>query len=169
MSLDPVAVALKFGFLVVLYLFLLWVARSALRDLRRTGGAGSEPDGPVHHDYGDATAMHQAGTALDPSPAGDAWSARLVVRSAPGLRGGEGFEVGDGLLLGRGTAADVPLQDSYSSSRHARLISQGDAVVLEDLGSTNGTYLNGDPLTGPQPLHDGDRIRIGDSEFSFQR
>jgi pSer/pThr/pTyr-binding forkhead associated (FHA) protein len=39
--------------------------------------------------------------------------------------------------------------------------------VIEDLGSTNGTYLNGSPLSGPQPLHPGDRIRIGDSEFSF--
>ncbi len=42
-------------------------------------------------------------------------------------------------------------------------------MVLEDLGSTNGTYLNGEPLRGPQPLHAGDRIRIGDSEFSFER
>ena len=40
-------------------------------------------------------------------------------------------------------------------------------VVIEDLGSTNGTYLNEEPLSGPQPLHDGDRIRIGDSEFSY--
>jgi pSer/pThr/pTyr-binding forkhead associated (FHA) protein len=39
--------------------------------------------------------------------------------------------------------------------------------VIEDLGSTNGTYLNDSPLSGPQPLHDGDRIRIGDSEFQY--
>jgi pSer/pThr/pTyr-binding forkhead associated (FHA) protein len=42
-------------------------------------------------------------------------------------------------------------------------------MVLEDLGSTNGTYLNGEPLRGPQPLHAGDTIRIGDSEFTFER
>jgi pSer/pThr/pTyr-binding forkhead associated (FHA) protein len=41
--------------------------------------------------------------------------------------------------------------------------------VLEDLGSTNGTYLNGEPLSGPQPLHVGAKIRIGDSEFTFER
>jgi pSer/pThr/pTyr-binding forkhead associated (FHA) protein len=40
-------------------------------------------------------------------------------------------------------------------------------VVIEDLGSTNGTYLNEQPLNGPQPLHPGDRIRIGDCEFSY--
>ena len=39
--------------------------------------------------------------------------------------------------------------------------------MIEDLGSTNGTYLNEEPLRGPQPLHHGDRIRIGDSEFSY--
>ena len=39
--------------------------------------------------------------------------------------------------------------------------------MIEDLGSTNGTYLNDQPLTGPQPLHEGDQIRIGDSEFSY--
>jgi pSer/pThr/pTyr-binding forkhead associated (FHA) protein len=40
-------------------------------------------------------------------------------------------------------------------------------MVLEDLGSTNGTYLNDEPLTGPRPLHEGDQIRIGDCEFTF--
>ena len=45
----------------------------------------------------------------------------------------------------------------------------GDVIVLEDLGSTNGTYLNEEPLRGPQPLHPGDRIRIGDSSFMFER
>jgi pSer/pThr/pTyr-binding forkhead associated (FHA) protein len=72
-------------------------------------------------------------------------------------------------VLGRGADADIQLRDQFSSTRHARLVPQGDVVVLEDLGSTNGTYLNGEPLSGPQPLHDGDRIRIGDSEFTFER
>ena len=61
------------------------------------------------------------------------------------------------------------LEDAFASTRHARLIPQGDVIVLEDLGSTNGTYLNGEPLRGAQPLHEGDRIRIGDSEFTFER
>ena len=61
------------------------------------------------------------------------------------------------------------LEDSFASSRHARLVPRGDVIVLEDLGSTNGTYLNDEPLRGPQPLHPGDRIRIGDSDFTFER
>ncbi len=161
-ELDPIAVALKFGFIAVLYLFLLWVSRSALRDLRRTTTTDREAHAP---EYEDATAMHRAGDAMEPHGG----APRLRVKSAPGLRAGAAYDLGGGALLGRGTEADIVLEDTFSSSRHARLTPQGDAVVLEDLGSTNGTYLNDEPLGGPQPLHDGDRIRIGDSEFTFER
>jgi len=158
-DLDPVAVALKFGFIAVLYLFLLWVARSALRDLRRTNGDDVAPS------YDEATGMHAAGVALD-APTG---MPKLRVESAPGLRSGSVYDLTNGATLGRGAQADIVIEDTFSSSRHARLAPHGDSVVVEDLGSTNGTYLNGEPLTGPQPLHDGDRIRIGDSEFTFER
>jgi hypothetical protein len=161
-ELDPVAVALKFGFIAVLYLFLLWVSRSALRDLRRTSGDESDAR---DHLPDDGTAMHRAGSVLD-APGG---MPRLRVETAPGLRAGAVYDLSNGALLGRGADADIVLEDSFSSSRHARLIPQGDAVVVEDLGSTNGTYLNDEPLSGPQPLHEGDRIRIGDSEFTFER
>ena len=167
MELDPLAVALKFGFLAILYLFLLWVARSALRDLRRTGAEPDNAGAPVDYGYDQGTAMHEAGAALD-GPGGGGMP-KLRVNIAPGLRGGAAYDLTNGALLGRGSEADIVLEDSFSSSRHARLYPQGDVVVLEDLGSTNGTYLNGEPLTGPQPLHDGDRIRIGDSEFTFER
>ena len=159
MELDPVAVGLKFGFLAVLYLFLLWVARSALKDLR--GGHQEAYAGPGA-DYDDATGYHAA-----PVPAGSV--PKLRVQTAPGLKTGSAYDLSDGALLGRGEQADIQLEDGFASSRHARLIPQGDVMVLEDLGSTNGTYLNGEPLRGPQPLHVGDRIRIGDSEFSYER
>jgi hypothetical protein len=161
-QLDPVAVALKFGFIAVLYLFLLWVARSALRDLRRTTGGAAAPD------YEEATGMHPAGRALE-HPGSSGGIPRLRIGSAPGLRSGAAYDLSQGALLGRGGEADIVLQDQFSSTRHARLVPHGDAIVLEDLGSTNGTYLNGEPVSGPQPLHDGDAIRIGDSEFTFER
>src|SRR6201999_222706 len=162
MELDPVAVGLKFGFLAVLYLFLFWVARSALRDLRR----GTEDDyvGPSA-DYEDATGMHSASEGLGR----EGGAPRLRVHTAAGLKAGSAYDLSDGALLGRGEHADIQLEDGFASSRHARLGPPGGVMVLEDLGSTNGTYLNGEPLRGPQPLHAGDRIRIGDSEFSFER
>jgi hypothetical protein len=162
MALDPVAVALKFGFLAVLYLFLLWMARSALKDLRH----GRRDELPAQ-DYEDATGMHTAGAGLGGD--GAHGTPKLRVQSAAGLRAGSAYDLSDGALLGRGDAADIQLEDSFASTSHARLSPQGDVMVLEDLGSTNGTYLNDEPLRGPQPLHAGDRIRIGDSEFTFER
>jgi hypothetical protein len=160
--LDPVAVALKFGFLAVLYLFLLWTMRSAWRDLRRNAEAASAP-APGRDD---ATGFHVASQGLD---GGGGGAPILRVATAAGLESGAAYDLSDGALLGRGDQADIVLEDSFASSRHARLVPHGDVMVLEDLGSTNGTYLNGEPLRGPQPLHVGDRIRIGDSEFTFER
>ena len=157
--LDPVAVALKFGFLAVLYLFLLWMARSALKDLRRTAGGEAAPA----QDY-DATGMHTAGPARR-----EGGAPKLRVGSGAGLRAGAAYDLSEGALLGRGEQADIVLEDSFASSQHARLVPHGDVIVLEDLGSTNGTYLNDEPLRGPQPLHPGDRIRIGDTAFTFER
>ena len=160
--LDPVAVALKFGFLAVLYLFLLWMARSALKDLRRSADDGIEPRPGAA--YADATGLHAAAgnAAVSGTP-------KLRVGSGAGLRIGAAYDLSEGAVLGRGDQADIVLEDSFASSRHARLVPHGDVIVLEDLGSTNGTYLNDEPLRGPQPLHPGDRIRIGDSAFTFER
>jgi hypothetical protein len=163
MELEPISVALKFGFLAVLYLFLIWVARSALKDLRR--GTEAVHAGPTaDYDEG-ATGMYSASTPM----ARDIGRPKLRVNVAAGLVSGSAYDLTEGALLGRGDQADIRLEDGFSSSAHARLTPQGDVMVLEDLGSTNGTYLNGEPLRGPQPLHAGDKIRIGDSEFSFER
>src|SRR6202161_4451454 len=72
------------------------------------------------------------------------------------------------IVLGRGDRAEIRLEDPFASSRHARIYGQGTIVVIEDLGSTNGTYLNEELLHTPRPLHPGDRVRIGDSEFAFE-
>jgi predicted component of type VI protein secretion system len=163
-SLDPVSVALKFGFVAVLYLFLLWVARSARRDLRRAPGQGVVA-APVASDP-DATGMYSASTL---GPAGVALRApRLVVERAPGHEPGMIYDLDGDLVMGRGDRAEIRLEDPFASSRHARIYEQGNTVVVEDLGSTNGTYLNEELLQTPRPLHPGDRVRIGDSEFAFE-
>ena len=160
--LEPVSVGLKFGFLAVLYLFLLWVARSALKDLRRgrrrSRGCRSDaaPD--------DATGMYAAADGL--GGVEDEFEPRLLVEHAAGHESGIAYDLMGGATLGRGDV-EIQLDDPFASSRHARITRQGHVVVIEDLGSTNGTYLNEEPLAGPQPLHPGDRIRIGDSEFSY--
>jgi hypothetical protein len=153
-NLAPISVVLKFGFLAVLYAFLVWVSRSAMRDLRG-GRAVAAPEG--------ATGLHSAS-----APARSAQGARLVVERAPGHSPGMIYDIGQGAVLGRGDVAEIRLDDPFASSRHAQLILQAGVVVLEDLGSTNGTYLNEELLQGPAPLHRGDRVRIGDSEFTYE-
>lgn len=167
-TLAPVSVALKFGFLAVLYLFLLWVVRSALRDLR--GGGRASAQGTPWEANGtpppDATGLHTASTLGPAALAGRA--PRLVVERAPGHESGMIYDLDEDLVLGRGEGAEIRLEDPFASSRHARVYEQAGIVVLEDLGSTNGTYLNEELLDGPRPLHPGDRVRIGDSEMTFE-
>ena len=173
-TLEPASVALKLAFLAVLYLFLLWVVRSAWKDLRGTRGvdAGAPPGGVVHAaaapPEADATGMHRAGEPLLAGRPGSAehGEPRLVIERAAGHPDGIAYSLEHGATLGRGDV-EVRLEDPFASTRHARIEHQGSVIVLEDLGSTNGTYLNEEPLTGPQPLHHGDRIRIGDSVMTY--
>jgi hypothetical protein len=164
-GLDPASVALKFGFLAVLYLFLLWVARSARRDLSGVSAPQRESfaaDAPPP----DATGMYSASALGTVDYAGRA--PRLVVERAPGHESGMIYDLDGDLVLGRGDHAEIRLEDPFASARHARIYEQGNSVIVEDLGSTNGTYLNEELLQTPRPLHPGDRVRIGDSEFAFE-
>jgi hypothetical protein len=165
--LQPASFALKFGFLAVLYLFLVWVAWGVLRDVRR----GRRPEEIEHEGYApspasDATSMYAASVARENGV--DPGEPQLRVERAPGHEPGMAYDLMGAVTLGRGDV-EIQLDDPFASSRHARITRQGHVLVIEDLGSTNGTYLNDEPLNGPQPLHPGDRIRIGDSEFSYHQ
>ena len=138
----------------------MWVAWSALRDLRRGRGSAAVPQSaPVDQ----PTGMYDPAAEVNGS--GD-FEPRLLVEHAVGHESGVAYDLMHGATLGRGDV-EIQLEDPFASSRHARISREGHTVVIEDLGSTNGTYLNDQPLSGPQPLHDGDRIRIGDSEFAY--
>jgi hypothetical protein len=151
---DPVSVALKFGFLAVLYLFVLVIARSAFKDLRRT--VSPAPD---------ATGFHAA-PGFGESPRGaDAW---LVVERGGGLERDHRFDLIGGLSVGRSKDADVQIEDRYASGLHARVFSRGGRFYAEDMNSTNGTLLNGATLQGEAELIDGDTVQIGDTVFRFE-
>ena len=153
MDSEPIAVALKFGFLIVLYLFLLWVARSALREVRTTAMPAPE-----------ATGFHPVG----PGGREPGTDASLVVLKGGGLEPGERFDLFGGLTIGRSTEADVRIEDRFASGIHSRLFSRSGGYYVEDMGSTNGTYLNGARLDGESVLGDLDEVRIGDTEFRFE-
>ena len=153
MDYDPISVALKFGFLAVLYLFLLWIARSALKDLR--GTVAPAPD---------ATGFHPA-PAFAEAAGGDSW---LVVLRGGGLEEGDRFDLIGGLSIGRSQEADLRIEDRYASGLHARIFPREGRAYVEDMSSTNGTLLNDAELRGEAELIDGDVVRIGDTEFRFE-
>jgi len=151
---DPISVALKFGFIAVLYLFVLVIARSALKDLRRT--VAPAPD---------ATGFHAAPAYSEAPRGADGW---LVVERGGGLERDQRFDLIGGLSVGRSKEADVRIEDRYASGIHARVFSREGRFYVEDMNSTNGTLLNGATLHGEAELIDGDTVQIGDTIFRLE-
>jgi pSer/pThr/pTyr-binding forkhead associated (FHA) protein len=148
---DPVAVLLKLAFIGVLYLFLLWVARSALKDLARPSSSARLP-------------ADQHASAQDLVR-----QSVLIVEDGGGLRAGAAFQVNGGVTIGRSPQTDIQIDDPFASGRHARIYERGGLFYVEDMGSTNGTYLNGEKLGSQELLRAEDRIRIGDTEFRYDQ
>jgi hypothetical protein len=159
---DPVALLLKFGFLAVLYLFLFWVARSALRDLARNESDDARPEAagglPEDRERRRAPGVDLR-DGIDP---------RLVVIAAMGFDPQTELTIGDSATLGRSQSADIKVDDPFASSAHARIFPRGQFMYIEDMGSTNGTYLNGRQLRQPERLKVSDSVRIGDTEYRYQ-
>jgi hypothetical protein len=162
---DPVAVALKFGFLAVLFLFILWVARSSMRDLTEHDDA-SVMMGPEDGDGTGAVALPRRERRGPDLSAGV--EPRLEVVAAMGLDPGTAFEIGDSATMGRADGSDIPVDDPFASSVHARIFPRGQFMYVEDMGSTNGTYLNGRRLRAAERLKVGDTVRIGETEYRYQ-
>jgi hypothetical protein len=154
MNVEPVLLALKAAFLVLLYLFIWRVIRSAARDMR------AAPQESFILAPSQLAAEH-------PSPSGG----KLVVEESKALKRGRAFVAGPvPLTIGRADDNTVALAgDEFASAHHARVESQRDGVWVLDLGSTNGTFVNGTRLDGRRLLREGDVVQIGDTELRFER
>jgi hypothetical protein len=154
-AVDELLLVLKIAFLVLLYLFIWRIVRTGSRDLRLPQEsfilAPSAPAG-VH--------------ASRPGPV----TGRLVVVKSADLQDGEGFELNSAqLTIGRGNQNDIPIAtDEYASARHARFEPRQDGVWVQDLGSTNGTFLNGTRLDRPRRLAQGDVVRVGETDLRYE-
>ena len=146
---------LKIAFLVLLYLFIWRIVRSAARDLRL-------PQESM------ILRPHQVAGLLPQPPAAEL--GRLVVASSPALEEGEVFPLDSSpLSIGRGAGNDVSISDDqYASGRHARFEPRRDGVYVEDVGSTNGTFVNGIRLTRERRLTPGDVVRIGETDLRYE-
>jgi hypothetical protein len=152
---ETTLLALKIAFIVLLYLFIWRIVRSAARDLRL-------PQESM------ILSPQQAAGLVPKPPAGEL--GRLVVLSSPALEEGDVYTVDSSpLTVGRGANNDVAISgDEYASTRHARFEPRRDGIWIEDIGSTNGTFVNGIRLTRERRLTPGDVVRIGETDLRFE-
>jgi len=154
---EGVLLLLKIGFLGLLYLFIWRIVRTASKDLRLP--QESFILGPQQ------AAAAGLGNRNPPS------MGRLVVVNSPALEEQSEYALdSSGITIGRGSQNTVALDDDeFASASHARVEPRQDGVWLEDAGSTNGTYLNGVKLSRPRKLTPGDLVRVGETDFRFDR
>jgi FHA domain len=155
-AVDTALLILKIAFLVVLYLFIWRIVRTASRDLRL-------PQESII-----LAPSREAGLATQPPPLR---MGRLVVVKSPELEEGADFDLNSAqMTIGRGRQNDISLvHDDYASARHARVEPRQDGVWVQDLGSTNGTYLNGTRLERPRRLTHGDIVRVGETDLRYEQ
>ena len=154
-AIDEVLLVLKIAFLVLLYVFIWRIVRSASRDIRA-------PQESFVHAPGRAPAA-----AAAPEPAA---SPRLVVVRSPTLPPGKQHALDSAsLTVGRSPDNDIELQgDGFASARHARFEPRRDGVWLADMGSTNGTFVNGARIAEARRLRNGDIVRVGETDLRFE-
>jgi FHA domain len=155
LAVETVLLFLKIAFLVLLYLFIWRIVRTASKDLR----------------------VPQESFILAPSAAGadrrqepGVNGGRLVVVKSPALDEGTEHTVNSApVTIGRSSQNDVALaEDEFASAKHARIEPRRDGVWVEDIGSTNGTYLNGIRLARARKLAAGDVVRVGETELRYE-
>jgi pSer/pThr/pTyr-binding forkhead associated (FHA) protein len=153
-----VLLVLKIAFLVLLYLFVVRVIRTAGRD-RQAPSQDSmilTPEAAAAAGLGRGAAQRR--------------SVRLVVQRSPSLEEGGAFPLNSApVTVGRGGQNDLVLEgDEFASARHARIEVRGDGVWVQDLESTNGTYINGSRVVGAQRVDAGDVLRVGETDLRVE-
>ena len=170
---DPVLTLLKYVFLAILYLFFLRVLRAVWIELR-------EPKpGPLPDVAGGATAPPLANPGTGGAVAGNSGGAntvphrvgpeKLVVLEPAELQGVE-FPLADEMTVGRAAGCGVALpDDTFVSQLHARVFRREGEFYVEDLGSTNGTYLNGKKVSAASVMRKGDRVQVGRTSLELRK
>jgi hypothetical protein len=155
LELQVPLLAAKALLLLLLFAFIYAVVRRGVGDLRQV--PDDEPFEPGREGRG----------AYVPRPSGES---ELVVEDSEVLAPETRFPIRDGATsVGRSSASDIVLKgDDYASGRHARLTRHGGLLYVEDMGSTNGTFVNGRKTVGATPLRHGDTVRVGSTTFRYE-
>jgi len=151
---EAVLLGLKIGFLVLLYLFIWRIVRTVARDVR------------LPQESFVLAPQQAAAAGLGPR----ARNGVLVVLSSPALKVDSERTLDSApVTIGRSTDNDMALgDDEFASARHARVEPRRDGVWVEDVGSTNGTFVNGIKVERPRKLAPGDIIRVGETDLRFE-
>lgn len=181
---NMVLLAGKILFLLFLYLFVYWVIRASTRDMRisiahaQSGISAVQPQsgppgaarmtaGPPVVSGVTVPVGEVAGAAAGRSTGGT-WA--LVVEQSPHAGEGWAFVIplGARMIAGRADDVDIHLPDTFVSSHHVRVEARSDGLLVIDLGSTNGTFVNDEEIAGPVVAGLGDRVAVGDSVFRVE-
>ena len=181
---DIVLLVLKIGILVLLYLFIWQVVKTAVQSVRGGGGGAAAPAAApdVALPPGDRLApvftpaereQRREEREVERTVAGEKMdfsahiNPRLIVEESPIIPPGVIFPPDGWITVGRAATSDVVLDEQYVSSTHARLVPRGQFYYVEDLGSTNGTFVNEKQVTEAQLRLDS-RLRIGETTFRYE-
>ncbi len=168
---------LRLGFLVLLWAFVFAIVYALRTDLfgqrarRLPAPAAPFPAAPVKASAAPAAAAApktEATAHRAPPHAGAKTAKRLVITSGPR----EGVEIdlpAEQLTIGRSSESGLVIRDDYTSTHHARLMLWDDQWVIQDLDSTNGTFLDGSRVTVPVPVPLGTPVTIGTTSFELRR
>lgn len=190
--LEPVLLGFKILFLILLYLFIYRIVRGVARDLSASVAAGpaamppgtAAPRPPRRPQAVSAPpsrpappAGAPAGKAATPAAAGKTGefeylvsrlNPRLVVQHSKVVDSGKVFKLKGGATIGRAPGSDIVLPDDYVSQTHARIFARKQFLYIEDLGSTNGTFIDGRRVEGEQQIRPGQEIVLGDTIFRYE-
>ncbi|MDQ3509916.1 MAG: FHA domain-containing protein [Actinomycetota bacterium] len=158
LELQVPLLAAKALLLLLLFAFVYAVVRRGIGDLRDV------PDDDGEFVAGAPQPSQKRGRAARPRDASE-----LIVEGSDIFAPGTQFALENGSVsIGRSSGSDVVVKsDDYASGRHAQLSRHGGLLYVEDLGSTNGTFVNGQKAVGATPLRDGDTVKVGSTTFRF--
>ena len=154
---DQLLFVFRIALLVLLYLFFFRVVRAVWAELRPAGQRAQAPVPAPAHSAPRRQRREQARTHTP----------QLVVLEPVELFGSV-FPLDTEASIGRAAGCQITLDDTYSSQIHARVFARDGAWQVEDLGSTNGTWLNRQKVSGPMVIKPGDRLQIGNTVLELQ-
>jgi len=154
---DQLLTILKFALLAVIYLFFFRVLRAVWAEI--TPPKVAAPDARA-----DAAAVAPAGKpAKEPKNRGRRRVATQLLIMEPAEMRGHAYPMAPQLTIGRSASCQITIDDTFVSQVHARLSQRDSDVMIEDLGSTNGTFVNGNRIAAATAMRIGDRLQFGNT------